>query len=206
LLTADEGKNIAGDEVWKWMTGYLPRLRLNQITLDDLCFDFNDHFSASMSIPNFTTCFISMCNIDETSLARVAKLNDFLKENTGINVVVVSHTNFPQLDYIMDQLEQVIPGCRAGIINDETTGEQEEKMLFATSMYSQCEQHPDTLQWAINKLEIRLDQPVISFLSTIQSIDNVTDFTYTQADPTLDVDKVIETLNTLHRPIARCGI
>jgi len=28
----DEGKDIAGDDVWKWMTGYLPRLRLNQIT------------------------------------------------------------------------------------------------------------------------------------------------------------------------------
>ena len=46
-----------------------------------------------------------MCHVDEQSLNRVAQLNDFLNENTGIHVVVVSHTNFSQLNHIMEQLE-----------------------------------------------------------------------------------------------------
>jgi len=159
-----------------------------------------------MTVPNFTSCFNSMCSIDETSLARVAKLNDYLDETPGINIVVVSHTNFPQLNYIMEQLEHVMPDCRSGIISDETTNEQDARVLFATSMYSQCEQHPDTLQWAVNKLEISLDQPVISFLNTIKTIEHATDFTYVPADSVLDVDKVIETLNKLHRPSTQYGI
>ena len=206
---ADEGKNITGEVVWKWMAGYLPRLRLNKLTLDELCCDFNAHFSTSMTLSNFTTCFNSMCHVDEQSLNRVAQLNDFLNENTGIHVVVVSHTNFSQLNHIMEQLEHVMPNCRAGIVCDATTGEQEAKMLFATSMYSQCEQHTETLQWAIKKLEINLDEPIISFLNTIDTIEKIeyaTDFTYEKADSILDVDKVIEILHASHRSIAQCGI
>lgn len=204
---AEEGKDIQGDAVWAWLTSYLPRLRLNQITLENLCGEFNTHFAASMSVPDFTNHFNSMCRIDEASLARVAQFNDFLNEHPDIHFLVVSHTNVSHFDYIMEQLERVIPACRTGIIDNNTTSEQGAQILFATSMFSQCEQHPDTLRYAFNKLEISLDQPIISFLNSIQQVDQATDFTYIPADPILNADKVIEVLSSLHeQKTVRCGL
>lgn len=195
---AEQGKDIQGDAVWMWMTKYLPSLRLNQITLENLCSEFNAHFAASMSVPDFINHFNSMCQIDEASLQRVAQFNDFLTENPGIHFLVVSHTNVSHFDYIMEQLERVIPGCRTGVINDTTTSEQGAQIMFATSMFSQCEQHPDTLRCALNKLDIGLDQPIISFLNTIQQVDEAANFTYIPAEAILNADKVIEVLGSLH--------
>src|SRR5690606_24876780 len=91
-LTA-EGKDIKGDAVWVWLTPYLPRLRRNQISLDEVCSEFNTHFSSSLSYADFTTHFNSMSKIDEASLSRVAQFNDFLNENPEIRFLIVSHTN-----------------------------------------------------------------------------------------------------------------
>lgn len=201
-----EGKNNSGDDVWNWMVDYLPRLRLNKISLAELCTEYNTQFSTSMSVENFTGCFNSMCEIDLASLARIEKLYDFLNTNPGIQFILVSHTNFSHLDRIMEQLEPIMPDCRDGIITGTKTGEQDAKMLFATSMYAQCERHPETLQWTIDTLEIDLNQPIISFLNTIQTIEGAEHFTYVPVNSNFDVDNVLEKINEVHVPGVRCGI
>jgi hypothetical protein len=195
---ANEGKDFSGEVVWKWMTSYLPRLRLNLMTLEELHIKFNKHFSSSISLERFTTHFNSMSKIDVQSLNRVSELNHFLNVNEDIYFLVVSHTNIYHLEFIMQQLESVMPKCRDGIIHGAMTSLSNQKMLFATSMYSQKEKHPDTLQCAIKSLNISLDQPVVSFLNTIQELANADEFEYIPANGMLDVDNISNEVSRVH--------
>lgn len=195
-----EGKNIDGETVWKWITPYLPRLRLDKITLEDLAQEFNTHFSSSMTFEEFKKNFNSMCQVDASSLQRIRLLQSYLDEHQDIRLLIVSHTNTSHFNFIMEQLESVIPECRTGVLHDNGSSMLDAQIIFATSMFSQCEQHPDTLQRTITLLEIDLDQPIISFLNTIQQLKGASDFTYVAADQVLNVEKVIEILDELHKP------
>ncbi|KTD46251.1 hypothetical protein [Legionella quateirensis] len=192
---AQENKEVDGETVWNWIIPYLPRLRLDQIPLEQLCEEFNTHFSSSLTFADFKKNFNSMSQVDANSLHRIEQFRDYLSERSDIRFLIVSHTNTSQFDFIMDQLEQVLPACRSGVINNQSTSDLDSQMLFATSMYSQCEKHPDTLKRAITQLEIDLEKPIISFLNTINELNDAADFTYIQADPILNTEKVIEELD-----------
>ena len=199
---AQEYKEVDGETVWNWIVPYLPSLRLDKMTLDDLCKEFNTHFSSSLTFADFKKNFNSMSQVDANSFHRITQFRDYLSEHPDVRFLIVSHTNTSHFDFIMDQLEPVLPNCRSGVINNQSTADLDSQMLFATSMYSQCEKHPDTLQCAITQLEIDLDKPIISFLNTIQVLENANDFTYIQADPVLNTEKVIEQLDERHH----CGV
>ncbi|MBL7478450.1 hypothetical protein [Legionella bononiensis] len=199
---AQEHKEVDGETVWNWITPYLPRLRLAKISLEELCQEFNTHFSSSLTFAEFKKNFNSMSQVDANSLHRIEQFRDYLSEHPDVRFLIVSHTNTSHFDFIMDQLEPVLPNCRSGVINNQSTADLDSQMLFATSMYSQCEKHPDTLQRAITQLEIDLDQPIISFLNTVQELKDAADFTYIQADAVLNTDKVIEQLDERQR----CGV
>lgn len=200
LALAAEGKDIEGRDVfWNWLKPYLPQLRRDQISIKQLCGEFNTHFDASLSVLDFTTCFNSMCEIDDASFNRVSQVNGYLTENPDIRFVMVSHTNVSHFEYIMQQLECLIPTCRTGIIDNMTTSEQSVQWLFATSMFSQHEQHQDTLRCAFTQLGIDSDEPMISFLNTIQQVDGASNFTYVQMEKTLSVEKMIDELTSLNQ-------
>jgi hypothetical protein len=193
-----EGKTVSGEEVWKWLIGYLGKLRLDKITLDELSAEFNTRFSVSLAVECFTECFNSMCVIEKASLARISALHAFLKQHPDVYALVVSHTNFSHLNCIMKQLEPILPNGRSGIITEQMDGLPDAKLLFATSMYAQCEQHPDTLNWAMNTLKIDRNKPVISFLNTIKKVEHSGCFYYIPTDSNFNADVLTDKLNRIH--------
>lgn len=197
LALKSEGKETTGDAVWAWLQDYLPRLRRSQMTFEELHDEFIRNFDSSMPFEDFMKNFNSMCLIDEPSLQRISEINALLSDHRDIQLLIVSHTNVSHLEYIMNQLERVVPTCKAGILNSSTNNQPPVPMIFATSMASQCEHHPDTLKWALDRLQMDLDQPIISFLNTVQHLDGAANFAYI-AIPTLTAEHIIEHAIELH--------
>ncbi|KTD68275.1 MULTISPECIES: hypothetical protein [Legionella] len=186
----DKEAAVSGEDVWKWMAANLAPLRIGAITLKQFCDQFNAHFKVNMSFSDFGKIFNSMCTLDKTSLERVAKFKEFLDKHDDVKFVLVSHTNYPHLHYILSQLQKSIPGGEAAIISDEKWS-ADERILFAPSMTSKCTEHPDTLKYALKKLKVGEDDLVISFLNTIKEFAHP-DFKY--VDPGKELEKVVETV------------
>ncbi|HHT0591812.1 TPA: hypothetical protein ACTXXA_000766 [Legionella anisa] len=184
-------EDVTGEMVWKWMADNLAPLRIGGITLKQFCDKFNEHFQVNMTFTEFSKIFNSMCNLDKASLERVEKFKGFLDAHDGVKFVLVSHTNYSHLYYILSQLPKLIP--ETAVINDDKWSESE-NILFAPSMSSKCTEHPDTLKYALEKLKIDKDDHVISFLSTIKAYDHP-HFSY--VDPGKDLEKVVETVDSL---------
>ncbi|MCE0723742.1 MULTISPECIES: hypothetical protein [Legionella] len=184
-------EDVSGEIVWKWMADNLAPLRVGEITLKQFCDKFNEHFQVNMTFTEFSKIFNSMCTLDKASLDRVAKFKGFLEEHDGVKFVLVSHTNYSHLYYILSQLPKLIP--ETAVISDDKWSESEQ-ILFAPSMSSKCTEHPDTLKYALKKLKIDKEDHVISFLNTIKAYDHP-HFSY--VDPGKDLEKVAETVESL---------
>lgn len=181
--------------VWQWMSLNLAPLRVGTITLKQFCDQFNEHFKVNITFSNFCNIFNSMCILDKTSIERVAKFKEYLEEHDEIQFVLVSHTNYSHLYFILTQLQEFLPkGEDTCIISDEMNWSPDEKILFAPSMSSKCTEHPDTLKYALNKLKIESHDQIISFLNTIKEYDHP-NFCY--ADPGKDLEKVVGTIETI---------
>lgn len=184
-------EDATGEIVWKWMADNLAPLRVGEITLKQFCDKFNEHFQVNMTFSEFSKIFNSMCTLDKASLERVAKFKGLLDEqDEDIKFVLVSHTNYSHLYYILSQLQNLIP--ETAVISDDKWSESE-KILFAPSMSSKCTEHPDTLKYALKKLEIGEEDHVVSFLNTIKAYDHP-HFLY--IDPGKDLEKVAEALKS----------
>ncbi|CAM3127813.1 Uncharacterised protein [Legionella steigerwaltii] len=193
-VSAEGEKTVTGEDVWKWMAANLAPLRVGKMTLKQFCDQFNEHFKVNMTFSEFSKIFNSMCTLDQASLERVAKFKEFLDKHEHVKIVLVSHTNYPHLHYILSQLKKSIPGGEAAIISDETQWSEDETILFAPSMSSKCTEHPDTLKYALKKLKTTEDDLVVSFLNTIQKFEHP-GFSY--VDPGKDLEKVMETVEGL---------
>lgn len=134
------------------MAANLAPLRVGEITLKQFCDKFNEHFKANMTFSEFSKIFNSMCTLDKASVERVVKFKEFIDGYDDVKFVLVSHTNYAHLYYILSQLQTLIP--ETSIISDELWSESE-KILFAPSMSSKCTEHPDTLKYALKNYNRR---------------------------------------------------
>ena len=203
---AEQGKGVTGDAVWAWMQPKLPKLRLAEISLEDVCNDFNKDFDVEIVFEKFQEIFNSMSIIDAASLDRIAAFNCYLLSREDMRFVLVSHTNFSHFKCILDQLNVVLPPGVKRVINAGTSEVPKDRILLAPSMYSQCEDHPGTLLYALNRLKIDNGDHVVSFLKTIPSLDDVIkpgslrpkpDFTAFDAGRSLELADVFEQLRSL---------
>jgi hypothetical protein len=187
-------KEVTGETVWQWMAAHLAPLRVGEMTLAQFCEQFNKHFEVNMPFSEFSRVFTSMCVLDKASLERVSQFKAFLKDHEGVQFVLVSHTNYAHLHFILSQLKETLPEGESLVINDESEWLKSGQILFAPSMSSKCTEHPDTLKYAASKLELSSDDLVVSFLNTIKKFDH-TQFSY--VDPGKDLEKVKDTLESL---------
>ncbi|KTC68317.1 hypothetical protein Lbir_2919 [Legionella birminghamensis] len=181
---------FTGEDAWNWLLPHLPELRLAKINLNDLLGDFNSKFSTTLSFDEFRKNFNSMSQMNSDSLTRMKVLVDFLQSHPDVQILVVSHSNWSHFEFIMEQLDEILPYCRAGLIeNDQAIPKGQ--ILFAPSMTSQCEKHPDTLDWAIKRLKIDLNDPLISLLNTVQAVEGAEQFKYTPVGPNLRMEDFV---------------
>ncbi|WP_131796102.1 hypothetical protein [Legionella lansingensis] len=176
-------------------------MRIADITLEDFCKNLNEHFKTAISFLDFVNIFNSMAQVDEQSLERISEFKRFLDENSHIKFLLISHTNFSHLNYILAQIESRLPECRSGVIDITNTWAKETQVLFAPSMSSKCPDHPSTLKYAIAKLEIGATTPLVSFLNTIKTFEEHQNFRYIDAGPTLNHKAITEKLNEIHESI-----
>ncbi|STX52032.1 Uncharacterised protein [Legionella busanensis] len=187
-------KEVLGEDVWQWMANNLAPLRLGNITVKQFCDQFNQYFDVNISFTEFNKIFNSMCELDKSSLERVTKFKNFLNSHDDVQFVLVSHTNYSHLNYILSQLQAILPVQQSLIISDEQEWLENEKILFAPSMSSKCTEHSDTLKYAVNKLKLEEKDLVVSFLNTIKKSEHP-NFTY--IDPGKDLEKVMEIIENL---------
>lgn len=174
----DQNLAFTGEDAWNWLLPHLPKLRLAKTNLNELLIDFNAKFSTTLDLEEFRKNFNAMSQVDSASLARMKNLMDFLEKNPEVQILVVSHTNWSHFEFIMEQLKELMPACREGLIDENDQVAPKCKILFAPSMTSQCEKHPDTLNWAMKRINVDLKNPLISLLNTIQVIDSAEQFKY----------------------------
>ncbi|WP_131781273.1 hypothetical protein [Legionella gresilensis] len=187
-------KEVSGEAVWQWMANNLTPLRLGNITVKQFCDQFNQYFQVEISFTEFNKIFNSMCELDKSSLERITKFKNFLDSHNDVQFVLVSHTNYSHLNYILSQLQNILPENQSLIINDETHWLVDGKILFAPSMSSKCTEHSDTLKYAVDKLKLEEKDSIISFLNTIKKFEHP-NFNY--IDPGKDLEKVMEVIENL---------
>ncbi|WP_419418997.1 hypothetical protein ACNVED_10635 [Legionella sp. D16C41] len=191
---AGQKKEVSGEDVWQWMASNLTPLRLGDITVKQFCDQFNKHFQVEMSFIEFNKIFNSMCELDTNSLERITKFKQFLDTHENVQFLLVSHTNFSHLNYILSQLQNIMPESQSLFISDEVEWLKDGKILFAPSMTSKCTDHIDTFKYAANKLNLNDNDSIVSFLNTIKKFDHP-NFSY--VDPGKDLEKVLETIESL---------
>ncbi|MGQ3888883.1 hypothetical protein ACQUW5_07600 [Legionella sp. CNM-1927-20] len=191
---AAQKKEVSGEVVWQWMVNNLTPLRLGNITVKQFCEQFNKYFQVDMPFTEFNKIFNSMCELDKSSLARITKFKKFLDKHEEVQFVLVSHTNFSHLNYVLSQLENIIPDHQSLIISDEMLWLKNGKILFAPSMSSKCVEHSDTLKYAVDKLKLEDNDLIVSFLNTIKKFDHP-HFSY--IEPGKDLEKVMEAVESL---------
>jgi hypothetical protein len=69
-------------------------------------------------------------------------------------------------------------------------------------MSSKCPDHPGTLKYALDKLQLSTETKLVSFLNTIKTFDypNCSDFQYIDAGAKLNPVAIAESLNEIHEP------
>jgi hypothetical protein len=178
-----------GDDVWNWLqsSGHLKSIRMGKMSVSQLCESFNKEFKLTMSFTDFSNMFNSMCKIDDETLKRIKGFKDFLDKHENIQLILVSHTNYSHLHYILSQIGPIFSKDGLSVIQKEESWNNKAKIVFATSMSSQCEQHPDTLKYALGELKASKDDTLISFLNSVQAYTHE-HFSY--ADPGKTLEKV----------------
>lgn len=189
-----------GDEVWAWMAKNLEPLRFGTISLETFCEQFNTDFDVKMDFATFKSIFNSMSTFDAATVAKLRQMKAFLDETDAVKVILVSHTNHSHLDYIMDQLEPIIPGCKRGILTaGDNPSVHDAQLFFATSMASKSVPHMGTLKFALEQLKIDLSSQLASFLRTIQETPDpaYTHFLFSEIGD--DIERVIHEISALLR-------
>jgi hypothetical protein len=194
---------VTGDNVWDWMVKNLKPLRVNEITLEKFCEQFNAQFNSNpdavkMPYPVFEAIFKSMATIDEDSLRAITQFVKFLDAQQGnVKCLLVSHTNICQFEHILSQLK----GIHYNVLDGNKLGFPEEHLLFATSMHSNAELHPQTLAYALSQLDLSLvesDVHFVSFLNTIVSSEYIQYMNpYVGADKKLNIPHVISLISEM---------
>lgn len=179
-----------GDSAWNWLLPHLPKLRLAELQLTDLLKDFNEHFKTNLDFQEFRKNFNAMAQVDEPSLERIKSLNTLLDSDPELRVLVVSHTNWSHFESIMEQLKGVMPECRKGLLTQNEEEQPQGQLIFVPSMTSRCEKHPDTLNWALKRLNIELTHPIVSLLNTIQTLEGAEQFKYIAVGSVLKIDDI----------------
>ncbi|KTD74612.1 hypothetical protein [Legionella waltersii] len=176
-----------GDDVWNWLqsSGHLKSLRLGKMTVSQLCESFNKEFKLTMSFTDFSNMFNSMCKVDSEALKRIKGFKDFLDQHENIQLILVSHTNYSHLHYILSQVGPTLGKDGFSVIQKEEAWNSKAKIVFAPSMSSQCEQHPDTLKFALGELKASKDDTLISFLNSVQAYTH-DHFSYVDPGKTLE--------------------
>jgi hypothetical protein len=192
-----QNRTVTGEEVWDWMSKNLKPLRLGEITIQEFCDRFNKQFNddstaQKMSYVEFIAIFKSMANVSDESQKNITEFVRYLNHHQGkIKCLLVSHTNFCQLDHILSQLQ----GIQSATIAGELSGLPVENLWLATSMHSKAEQHPDTLAFALKILGFNLDDPkirYISFLNTIPASEHIDYINpYVENEKKLRIDNLI---------------
>lgn len=200
----EQEKKITGKEVWDWIVTKLPRLRIADMTLDELCVQFNEHFKETIDFPKFQQIFNSMSALNQITLSRVAQFKNFLEEHDQIKFILVSHTNYSHLEYIMEQLQELLPDVQSSVIGGKNRLSETAQILFAPSMTSKCTGHPDTLKYALEQLKVDDCEHLVSFLNTIKSFEHPK-FSYSEAGANLEhVMGILEECNRSHLSIGLC--
>ena len=176
---------------------------MNAITLEQFCDQFNTHFNSDsnaskMPYALFEAIFKSMTTMDEASIEAITQFMHYLDENKDkVKCLLVSHTNNCQFMHILSQL----PAIQYKVIDDEVIDLPEENMLFATSMQSKAELHPQTFGYALDKLKLNLDDAditYVSFLNTIPASEHIQYINpYIGTEKKLNISHVIELIDTV---------
>ncbi len=185
-----------GESVWEWMrtSGQLKSLRLGQITTSDLHNAFNSEFDVNMDFKKFSTIFNSMCLVNQEMLDRIKNYKEYLDKTDGVQFILVSHTNYSHLNFILSQISPILQNTIT-VMSKEKPWDIDAKFVLVPSMVSQCEEHKDTLAFAMKELVITENDPIISFLNSIKGLDHEK-FQYT--DPGQDHEQVTEAIDKAH--------
>ena len=187
-----QNKPITGEEIWEWMSKNLESLRKDEITLAQFCQNLNDHFKTDMPFIDFQKIFNSMVELNSDALLRVSQFTELLNKNQDVTLVLVSHTNHSHLNFILEQVQSHLPRSY-GIISIKNDWPNNARILFVPSMSSKCPDHPGTLNYALQKLGIDKDTPVVSFLNSIQTFPHP-NFKYIKAEQVLDPNVLMNQL------------
>jgi len=187
-------KGFDGEKLLGWIKNNLAPLRLGQ-SLQDFHLKFSIENNVKISFEDFETIFNSMCEISTESAVQIKSLTDFLNQSEhDVQLILVSHTNWSHLNWILNQLQSIInPNITHSVICSDKPWDSNAKLLFATSMHSQCTDHPAILNFALNTLHHE-DMQILSFLNTIQTFNHPSvheNFTYTSLGNTLSAETII---------------
>ncbi|ARH01236.1 hypothetical protein [Legionella micdadei] len=198
---ASRNPDITGEKVWNWMIANLNPLRVADITLEQFCENLNQHFKTEISFADFQRIFNSMAEVNEESLKRIAEFQALLEANKDIQILLVSHTNYSHLNYILEQIGHRLP--HFGVISAKNDWPEKAQILFVPSMSSKCPDHPGTLAYALAKLEVHPETTLISFLNSIQQFEGHPNFQYISAGATLNPQMIFSQLKGVQEKVSR---
>ncbi|KTD27000.1 hypothetical protein [Legionella maceachernii] len=196
---ASRNPEITGQKIWDWMVPNLKPLRVADITLEQFCENLNQHFKVQMSFADFQAIFNSMAQVNEESLKRISEFKALLEANKDIQILLVSHTNYSHFNFVLKQIGERLPPF--GIISAKNDWPKDAQILFVPSMHSKCPEHPDTLKYALTKLEVGPEIPLVSFLNTILQFEGHPHFRYINAGAVLNPQAIMAQLGEVRAEI-----
>lgn len=192
---AMQGVYPPGEDLWNWILQNLTPLRTGEMSLEDFHKKFDNYVYGMhyVKIPfeKFKEIFNSMSKVDESTLARIIEFKKFLENRDDIQLLLVSHTNYSHLDYVLSQIQHALP--KFGIVDIKNSWDNDAKILFVPSMSSKCPEHSGTLKYALDKLQLNPETKLVSFLNTIKTFDCPPyhySFKYVDAGTVLNLDIV----------------
>lgn len=185
---SQQGTSLSGEELWtKWIVPNLTPLRTGDMSLEDFHKEFNQSIKstfdgAEISFEKFQEIFNSMAEVDQSTLERISKFKEYLESNKHIQFLLISHTNYSHLNFILSQIQDQLP--KFGVIDAKNNWDDEAHILFVPSMSSKCPDHLGTLNYALEKLKYKLssDTQLVSFLNTIKTFDHEGNYPFKYVD------------------------
>lgn len=196
--------DVTGDDVWAWMQVNIYNLRLGREHFTEFVTRFNQDFNLAVPLDDFATMFNSMVMFSVEARQRIIALYNYIVDNPGMRVLLVSHTNYTHLRWIMDELHAILPNDAVTVLDKIANEIPDAQFVIATSMIMQSMDHRDILVDGLNAMGCGDEGVIVSFTRSVEEIE---DSIFYFADPGARFDHVIDVLdhvNEIHSSSCLC--